>query len=83
MPGRYNRPSCGKKPVRWFQYGGELLRVKDRHNRDFCIGPTHEEVITDLARNNISSYRQLPLNLYQIQTKFRDETRPRFGVMRA
>ena len=68
---------------RWFQYGGELLRVKDRHNRDFCIGPTHEEVITDLARNNISSYRQLPLNLYQIQTKFRDETRPRFGVMRA
>ena len=68
---------------RWFQYGGELLRVKDRHNRDFCIGPTHEEVITDLARNNISSYKQLPLNLYQIQTKFRDETRPRFGVMRA
>ncbi len=68
---------------RWFQYGGELLRVKDRHNRDFCIGPTHEEVITDLARNNISSYKQLPLSLYQIQTKFRDETRPRFGVMRA
>ena len=68
---------------RWFQYGGELLRVKDRHNRDFCIGPTHEEVITDLARNNISSYKQLPLNLYQIQTKFRDETRPRFGVMRS
>src|SRR5690606_1211042 len=68
---------------RWFQYGGELLRVKDRHNRDFCIGPTHEEVITDLARTQISSYRQLPVNLYQIQTKFRDETRPRFGVMRA
>ncbi|MCY0966533.1 proline--tRNA ligase [Parathalassolituus penaei] len=68
---------------RWFQYGGELLRIKDRHERNFCIGPTHEEVITDLARNNISSYRQLPLNLYQIQTKFRDETRPRFGVMRA
>lgn len=68
---------------RWFKYGGELLRVKDRHNRDFCIGPTHEEVITDLARTQISSYRQLPVNLYQIQTKFRDETRPRFGVMRA
>ncbi len=68
---------------RWFQYGGELLRIKDRHNRDFCIGPTHEEVITDLARNELSSYRQLPTNFYQIQTKFRDETRPRFGVMRA
>jgi prolyl-tRNA synthetase len=68
---------------RWFQYGGELLRLKDRHNRDFCVGPTHEEVITDLARNNISSYKQLPLNMYQIQTKFRDETRPRFGVMRS
>lgn len=68
---------------RWFQYGGELLRIKDRHNRDFCIGPTHEEVITDLARNELSSYRQLPANFYQIQTKFRDETRPRFGVMRA
>lgn len=68
---------------RWFEYGGELLRIKDRHNRDFCIGPTHEEVITDLARNQLTSYRQLPVNLYQIQTKFRDETRPRFGVMRA
>lgn len=68
---------------RWFQYGGELLRIKDRHNRDFCIGPTHEEVITDLARNELSSYRQLPMNFYQVQTKFRDETRPRFGVMRA
>ena len=68
---------------RWFEYGGELLRIKDRHNRDFCIGPTHEEVITDLARNQLTSYRQLPINLYQIQTKFRDETRPRFGVMRA
>lgn len=68
---------------RWFQYGGELMRVKDRHNRDFCIGPTHEEVITDLARNQLSSYKQLPVNLYQIQTKFRDETRPRFGVMRS
>lgn len=68
---------------RWFQYGGELLRVKDRHNRDFCIGPTHEEVITDLARNELSSYKQLPITFYQIQTKFRDETRPRFGVMRS
>ena len=68
---------------RWFQYGGELLRLKDRHNRDFCVGPTHEEVVTDLARNNISSYKQLPMNLFQIQTKFRDETRPRFGVMRS
>ena len=68
---------------RWFQYGGELLRLKDRHNRDFCVGPTHEEVVTDLARNNISSYKQLPMNLYQVQTKFRDETRPLFGVMRS
>jgi prolyl-tRNA synthetase len=68
---------------RWFQYGGELMRIKDRHNREFCIGPTAEEVITDLARNNLSSYKQLPMNLYQVQTKFRDETRPRFGVMRA
>ena len=68
---------------RWFQYGGELMRIKDRHNREFCIGPTAEEVITDLARNNLSSYKQLPMSLYQVQTKFRDETRPRFGVMRA
>ena len=72
-----------KETGRWFQYGGELLRVKDRHNRDFCIGPTHEEVITDLARNELSSYKQLPTNFYQVQTKFRDETRPRFGVMRS
>jgi len=68
---------------RWFKYGGELMRIKDRHNRDFCIGPTHEEVITDLARNELSSYKQLPMTLYQVQTKFRDETRPRFGVMRS
>lgn len=68
---------------RWELYGPELLRVKDRHERDFCIGPTHEEVITDLVRNEIRSYRQLPVNLYQIQTKFRDEIRPRFGVMRS
>jgi prolyl-tRNA synthetase len=68
---------------RWEEYGKELARFKDRHNRDCCLGPTHEEVITDLARKEIRSYRQMPLNLYQIQTKFRDEIRPRFGVMRA
>lgn len=67
---------------RWEMYGPELLRFKDRHQRDFVIGPTHEEVITDVARREIKSYRQLPLHLYQIQTKFRDEIRPRFGVMR-
>ncbi len=68
---------------RWDQYGPELLRFHDRHNREFCLGPTHEEIITDLARNQLKSYRQLPVNFYQIQTKFRDEIRPRFGVMRA
>ncbi len=68
---------------RWEQYGPELLRLKDRHQRDFCIGPTHEEVITDLIRRELKSYRQLPANFYQIQTKFRDEIRPRFGIMRA
>jgi prolyl-tRNA synthetase len=68
---------------RWEEYGPELLRMHDRHNREFCFGPTHEEVITDLARREIKSYRQLPANFYQIQTKFRDEIRPRFGVMRA
>jgi len=68
---------------RWEVMGDELQRFKDRHDRDFCLGPTHEEVITDLVRNEISSYKQLPINLYQIQTKFRDERRPRFGVMRA
>ena len=67
---------------RWQKYGPELLRLKDRHERDFCIGPTHEEVITDIARREIRSYRQLPVHFYQIQTKFRDEIRPRFGVMR-
>ena len=67
---------------RWEQYGPELLRLKDRHQRDFVIGPTHEEVITDLARRELKSYRQLPANFYQIQLKFRDEIRPRFGVMR-
>lgn len=68
---------------RWEQYGPELLRIKDRHERDFCLGPTHEEVITDLVRNEIKSYKQLPINLYQIQTKVRDEIRPRFGIMRS
>ncbi|MDI6764808.1 MAG: proline--tRNA ligase [Thermodesulfobacteriota bacterium] len=68
---------------RWEEYGKELARFKDRHNRDSCLGPTHEEVITDIARREIRSYRQMPINLYQIQTKFRDEIRPRFGVMRA
>lgn len=68
---------------RWVKYGPELLRIKDRHDRPFCLGPTHEEVITDLVRHELNSYKQLPINLYQIQTKFRDEIRPRFGVMRA
>ncbi len=68
---------------RWNYYGKELLRFKDRADREFCIGPTHEEIITDIVRRDISSYKQLPVNLYQIQTKFRDEIRPRFGVMRA
>ncbi|MEJ2141683.1 MAG: proline--tRNA ligase [Gammaproteobacteria bacterium] len=68
---------------RWEKYGPELLRINDRHNREFCFGPTHEEVITDLIRHEIRSYKQLPSNFYQIQTKFRDEIRPRFGVMRA
>ncbi len=67
---------------RWVEYGDELLRLKDRHGRDFCLGPTHEEVITSLLKNEVRSYRQLPMNLYQIQTKFRDEIRPRFGIMR-
>ena len=68
---------------RWEQFGPELLRLKDRHERDFCLGPTHEEVITDIVRRDIRSYKQLPLNMYQVQWKFRDEIRPRFGVMRA
>lgn len=68
---------------RWNQYGPELLRFKDRHDREFCFGPTHEEIITDLARRELSSYKQLPITWYQIQTKFRDEIRPRFGIMRS
>ena len=67
---------------RWEKMGPELLRIKDRHERDFCLGPTHEEVITDIIRNNVKSYKELPLNIYQIQTKFRDEVRPRYGIMR-
>lgn len=67
---------------RWTEYGPELLRIKDRHQRDFVLGPTHEEVITALVKNEVNSYKQLPLNLYQVQTKFRDEVRPRFGIMR-
>lgn len=67
---------------RWDKFGPELLRFKDRHQRDFCLGPTHEEIITDLIRNNLSSYKELPLSLFQIQTKFRDEIRPRYGIMR-
>jgi len=72
-----------KESERWDQYGPELLRFPDRHAREFCFGPTHEEIITDLVRHEIRSYKQLPANFYQIQTKFRDEIRPRFGVMRA
>ncbi|AWY00656.1 proline--tRNA ligase [Marinomonas primoryensis] len=68
---------------RWQKYGAELLRLKDRHGRDYCLGPTHEEVITELARNELTSYKQLPMIFFQIQTKFRDEVRPRFGVMRS
>ena len=71
-----------KETGRWQQYGKELIRLQDRHDRDFCLGPTHEEVITDLIRKEIRSYRQLPITFYQIQTKFRDEVRPRFGIMR-
>ena len=72
-----------KESGRWDKYGPELLRITDRHKREFCFGPTHEEIITDIARNDIKSYKQLPIIYYQIQTKFRDEIRPRFGVMRA
>ncbi|MCN4143606.1 MAG: proline--tRNA ligase [Thiohalomonas sp.] len=72
-----------KETGRWQQYGPELLRVTDRHNREFCIGPTHEEVITDLVRYELKSYKQLPAIFYQVQTKFRDEIRPRFGIMRS
>lgn len=72
-----------KESGRWFAYGPELWRLKDRNGRDFCLGPTHEEIFTDVVRNDVSSYRQLPLNLYQIQTKYRDEARPRFGLMRS
>jgi prolyl-tRNA synthetase len=72
-----------RKSARWDKYGSELMRLQDRHQRDFCLGPTHEEIVTFLMSNDIHSYKQLPLNVYQLQTKFRDEIRPRFGVMRA
>ena len=72
-----------KETGRWEEYGNLLLRIQDRHERFFCFGPTHEEVITDIVRKEITSYKQLPVNFYQIQTKFRDEIRPRYGVMRA
>ena len=72
-----------KESGRWDAYGAEMFRLKDRNEREFCLGPTHEEVFTDIARNEIKSYKQLPLNLYQIQTKYRDERRPRFGIMRS
>ena len=68
---------------RWSAYGPEMWRLKDRNEREFCLGPTHEEIFTDIVRNEVDSYRQLPLNLYQIQTKYRDEKRPRFGLMRS
>ena len=71
-----------EETLRWDKMGPELLRIKDRHERDFCLGPTHEEVITDIIRTNVKSYKELPLNIYQIQTKFRDEVRPRYGIMR-
>ena len=71
-----------EETLRWDKMGPELLRIKDRHERDFCLGPTHEEVITDIIRSNVKSYKELPLNIYQIQTKFRDEVRPRYGIMR-
>lgn len=77
-----NPAELWKESGRWDHYGKELMRLKDRNERDFCLGPTHEEIITDLVRREVKSYRQLPLNFYQIQTKFRDELRPRFGVMR-
>ena len=67
---------------RWDVYGPELARLNDRHGRDFCLGPTHEEIVTSLVRNEVRSYRELPLSLYQIQIKFRDEVRPRFGLLR-
>ncbi len=72
-----------KESKRWDFYGKELLRFNDRADREFCLGPTHEEIITDIVRKEIRSYKQLPINFYQIQTKFRDEIRPRFGVMRS
>jgi len=82
MPG-FHPAELWQESGRWEKYGPELLRLTDRHDREFCVGPTHEEVITDIARRELRSYRQMPVNFYQIQTKFRDEIRPRFGVMRS
>ena len=82
LPGVQPAP-LWQRSGRWTQYGPELLRLHDRHHNEFCLGPTHEEVITELANQEIRSYKQLPITFYQIQTKFRDEIRPRFGVMRA
>ena len=79
----YYQQNYGKNQVDGMFMEHEMFRLKDRNERDFCLGPTHEEVFTDIARNEIKSYKQLPLNLYQIQTKYRDERRPRFGVMRS
>ena len=76
-------PNSGRKQAAGIKYGPLLLRMSDRHDREFCYGPTHEEVITDIARRELRSYKQLPINFYQMQTKFRDEIRPRFGVMRS
>ena len=72
-----------KESGRWDAYGAEMVRLKDRHGHEYCLGPTHEEMVTTLVKNDVRSYRQLPLNLYQIQDKFRDERRPRFGLMRS
>ena len=72
-----------KESGRWSAYGPEMWRIRDRNDREFCLGPTHEEIFTDIIRDGVSSYRQLPINLYQIQTKYRDEARPRFGLMRS
>ena len=75
-------PELWEESGRWYAYGPELWRIKDRHGREFCLGPTHEEIFTDIVRTDINSYRQLPMNLYQIQTKYRDEARPRAGLIR-
>ena len=77
------RRSCGRRAAAWNDYGPELMRLTDRHDRELCLGPTHEEIIAALVRNELRSYKELPQNLYQIQTKYRDEIRPRFGLLRS